>query len=335
MDGRHDSWDRGRRHARYGDAEPLRRRPRALHGPTAALACGAWTTPLLPHVSWALILSLPPDPAGPRGYVQFAHWGRDGQSDGLRAEAAGGDNLPDTRRLTPIQEERLEALAWLRPGADEKVWNFYREWTAPAPVAEVADLAVRTLREIYGVIDPSELRYRYASFDGEAVDDLALGLEPDERPPRPSSKPPARPATVALTPVVEDGLRRWLGVATLERDADGDYPIPVGSALVFVRVVEGTLPLVAVFSSVLTDVAETPTLFDALNDVNVRIRFARAFWVHRTIVVATELAAVDVTADQIAFACTQLGALADHLDDVLHGRFGGGFAFDGRSILVH
>ena len=40
-------------------------------------------------------------------------------------------------------------------------------------------------------------------------------------------------------------------------------------------------------------------------------------------------------ADQVAFACTQLGALSNHLDDVLHGRFGGSFAFDGRSILVN
>jgi hypothetical protein len=76
-------------------------------------------------------------------------------------------------------------------------------------------------------------------------------------------------------------------------------------------------------------------LYAALNDVNRRIRFARAFWVARTIVIATELPAVDVTADQIAFACLQLGNLADRLDDLLHGPFGGGVAFEGGSLLVH
>ena len=193
----------------------------------------------------------------------------------------------------------------------------------------------RTLREVYGVVEPTDLRYRYASFDNLEVEDLTLGLEPEQRTPRPSAKPQRRLSTGALAPVVEEGVRRWLGVDRLERDADGDYPIPVGSALVFVRVADGPLPMVAVFSSILTDVDESPALFAALNDINRRIRFARAFWVARTIVVATELPAVDITADQIAFACVQLAGLADHLDDVLHGRFGGGFAFEGRSILVN
>ena len=143
------------------------------------------------------------------------------------------------------------------------------------------------------------------------------------------------PDTRPLAPLVEEGLRLWLGVERLERDEDGDYPIPVGSANVYVRVGDDRLPLVAVFSSILTDVDESPGLFVALNDINRRIRLARAFWVARTIVVATEIAAVDITGEQISFACMQLGSLADHLDDVLHGRFGGGFAFEGRSALVN
>ena len=93
--------------------------------------------------------------------------------------------------------------------------------------------------------------------------------------------------------------------------------------------------MVAVFSTILSDVDESPGLFAALNDINRRICFARAFAVARSLVIATELPAVDITADQIAFACTQLAGLADHLDDVLHGRFGGGFAFDDTSTLVH
>ena len=282
-----------------------------------------------------LILELPSDEAGARADVQFAHCADDDGSAGLRAEAVGSENMPETRPLTPVQEERLDALAWQRPAPDAKGRNFHREWPAPAPCADVAALVTETLREVYGVGEPSELRYRYASFDPVEVEDLDLGLAPVPPTPRPRTKPAKAMSPGQLTPIVEEGLRLWLGIERLERDEDGDYPIPVGSAMVYVRVGDDQLPLVAVFASILTDVDESPSLFVALNDINRRIRFARAFWVARTIVVATELAAVDVTAEQISFACMQLGSLADHLDEVLHGRFGGGFAFEGRSRLVN
>jgi len=282
-----------------------------------------------------LILELPEDEAGARAYVQFAHWAHDDGSAGLRAEAVANEYMPETRPLTPVQEERLDALAWQRPQPEAKVRNFHREWPTPAPCPDVAALVAETLRDVYGVAEPSELRYRYASFDPVEVEDLGLGLAPVPPTPRPRSKPAKAMSAGQLAPLVEEGLRTWLGVEHLERDEDGDYPIPVGSALVYVRVGDDRLPLVAIFSSVLTDVDESPSLFEALNDINRRIRFARAFWVGRTVVVATELAAVDVTAEQISFACMQLASLADHLDDVLHGRFGGGFAFEGRSQSVN
>ena len=84
-------------------------------------------------------------------------------------------------------------------------------------------MAVRTLREVYGVAEPAELRFRYAVFGSGDGEDLGLGLEPEERPLRPRSKPPRRPSAGALSPIVEDGLRRWLRVDRLERDADGDF----------------------------------------------------------------------------------------------------------------
>lgn len=282
-----------------------------------------------------LILSQPDDDAGSRGYLQFAHWDKgSGEPTGLRVEAAGSRNLPATRRLTPVQEERLGALGWKPPAPEDACQNHVREWDMPPP-DEVAAVVVQTLREVYGVVEPAELRFRYAALGRAHVEDLGLGLEAEPRPQRPGSKPGIRQAGSPLAPVVEEGLRRWLGVGRLARDGDGDYPIPVGSALVFVRVVEGRLPMVAIFSSILSDVEEGPGLFAALNDINTRIRFARAFWAARTIVVAIDLPAIDITADQIAFACVQLGGLADYLDDALHGRFGGGFAFVGRSTPIN
>ncbi len=282
-----------------------------------------------------LILALPADEAGGRAYVQFAHWTAGDGSAGLRAEAVGSENMPETRPLTPVQEERLGALAWARPAPGEACRNFHRTWPAPAPCDDVAALVTETLREVYGVGAPGDLQSRYASFENEEVEDLGLGLEPIPPTPRPRGKPERALSSGQLEPLVEDGLRDWLGVEQLERDEDGDYAIPVGSALVYVHVGGDRLPLIAIFSSILTDVEATPGLFAALNDINRRIRFARAFWVSGTIVVATELAAVDVSARQISFACMQLGSLADHLDDMLHGRFGGGVAFEGRALLLN
>ena len=282
-----------------------------------------------------LILALPADEAGGRAYVQFAHWAAADGSAGLRAEAVGSENMPETRPLTPVQEERLDALAWERPAPGEVCRNFHRAWSVPAPCDDVAVLVTETLREVYGVGAPAELQSRYASFENEEVGDLGLGLAPIPPTARPREKPTLALSSGQLEPLVEDGLRDWLGVEQLDRDEDGDYAIPVGSALVYVHVGGDRLPLIAIFSSILTDVDATPGLFTALNDINRRIRFARAFWVNGTIVVATELAAVDVSARQISFACMQLGSLADHLDDMLHGRFGGGVAFEGRAQLLN
>ncbi len=139
-----------------------------------------------------LILALPPDEAGQRSYVQFAHWVRGpAGSEWLHAEASGTSFLPTIRRLSRAQEERLEGLEWRRPQPGSSSPNFVREWEMPAPFADVARTVVRTLREVYEVGSPDDLRYKYALFEGGAgagaeaaaapgAETLGLGLRPDE-----------------------------------------------------------------------------------------------------------------------------------------------------------
>lgn len=271
-----------------------------------------------------LILTLPADSAGERCYVQFAHWADDvGSSAGLRYEAVGSEYLPPTRPLTPVQEERVLGLGLLPPPAGDVCRNYRTTWPTPAPFAAVAELAVRTLREVFGVEAPGDLRARYASFGGADPPPLDLGLEPFEPAPRPGSKPASAMLVARLAPTVEDGLRRWFGVEELRRDEDGDYPIRIGSTVVFVRVVDGRPPIVAVFSPILDGIDASPALFAALNNANAHVRYARAFWVPRRIIVATELPGMELTADLIGIVCAEVGSVADQLDDVLHGRFGG------------
>lgn len=282
-----------------------------------------------------LILELPSDGAGERAYIQFAHWqDKDDESLHLRFEAAGSDNLPTTRPLTPVQEERLAELGWRAPGPGEVVRNFVYEWDAPLPIGEIAALAGRTLREVYGIGHPDELRFRYALFDGSGEDDdIDVGLLPREQARRDTPKPRVREAHSSAPALdIEPSLRKWFGPDSLGRDVDGDFPVRVGSAIVYVRILPEAI---ALFSCVLEDVEPTAALHAALNSANSHARYARVFWVGGRIIAAAELPAIGASGDQVATACAELGHLADRLDDVLHGRFGGIASFGAPETLIH
>jgi len=280
-----------------------------------------------------LVLEAPAAAGETQVYVQFA-----AATAGFRAEAVSSRYLPASHPLTPAQERRLARLGWKRPEPAAAGQNFFLDWPAPAPFVDVARLAVRTLREVYRVEQPSGLRYLHESFRHEAVTQPDLGIEsrsgrvPSAEAPMagPAMAGPAMagPAMADLAALLEEAVGRWLGVELPARDPDGDFPIRVGSALMFVRLLEGRPPAVAVFAPILRDVARTADLLAALNDVNSRIRFGRVFWSDAQVLVATELTGLDISANQIAYACVELGNLADTLDDLLHGRFGGKTMFD-------
>jgi len=282
-----------------------------------------------------LILTTPSSAGGPTYYVQFArHVDEEGGSTGLRAEAVSSSYLPADRPLAPDQEQLLVGLGWEPPG-DDPGRNFFRMWPQPALLAEVARLAVRTLREVYGIAAPADLRFVHSFFDRGDVPDPDLGIQAERRTPRSTPRGRVRHDAASLRALVEKALRGWLGLDELVRDADGDYPIRVGSVLMFVRLLEGMPPVVQIFAPILRDIAESPVLTAALNEINGRIRFGRVFWMHRQVIVAMELTALDVSAGQVVFACVELGNLADHLDDGLHGRFGGATMFPARATLVN
>lgn len=276
-----------------------------------------------------LVLTTAPDAEGHARYVQFARG-----ASGLRAEAVSSHFLP-AGVLSPGHETRLRDLGWEAPPPDGPGRNFHRDWPWPAPAAVIADLTVATLRTVYEVAAPSDLQYVHESFAHEPVESPDLGIAERPKTPQPARKPWRTRAVNDLGPLVEDGLRRWLGVEDLVRDDDGDYPCRVGSAMVYIRLVDGVPPVVVVFSPILRDIAESPELVAALNEVNSRIRFGRVFWAERTVLAATELTAVDITADQVALACLELGNLADVLDGVLHGRFGGRPMFESTPKLMN
>ena len=287
-----------------------------------------------------LVVSMASDPrAGASAYVQFAQGGL----LGFRAEAAGNHWLPPGHGLGPALEERLAGLGWQRPGTAPQGRNWVREWQEPVPFANVAEIATRTLREVYGATTPADLRYRSGGFSAHhgPVPDPDLDIPPD----RPVPEHPASAVIVGraqtgpepdgAAAALESALAEFVVDADLVPDGDGDLPIRVGSALMFVRSVAGRPPLLQLFSPLVSGVDMTPALLDSLNEINRHVLFGRVFWADREVVVSMELTAVGISASQIAFACVQLGNLADHLDDVLRGRFGGRTMFEVPKTLVN
>ncbi len=287
-----------------------------------------------------LVVSLASEPRSvASAYVQFAQGGL----LGFRAEAAGNQWLPQGHGLGTAQQEKLAELGWQRPGSAPEGRNWAREWEEPVPFAEVAAIAVQTLREVYGATTPDELAYRVGGFPAHSgpVPDPELGIPRD----RPSPDEPAAavvgtrthpaPEPDEAVAALEAALSEFVSGADLVPDRDGDLPIRVGSALMFVRPVSGRPPLLQLFSPLVSGVDMTPALLDSLNDINRSILFGRVFWAEREVVVSMELTAVGISAKQIAFACVQLGNLADHLDDVLRGRFGGRTMFEVPKTLVN
>lgn len=281
-----------------------------------------------------LILTTPSERGDPCYYVQFAHATTD-----FRAEAVTSGHLPPSSPLRPDQVERIRALGWAEPGPDDRERNAFRMWPVPAPAVEVARLAVETLRSVYGIEAPADLRYRYAALEGTDPPQPSLGIDADTTRPKSGARFQAwgggAKRALQLRGQVERALAAWLGVPRVRPDADGDYPIRVGSAVCYVRLLGGVPPAVGVFSPILREVSVTPELRTALDEINGGIRYGRVFTSGRAVVVAMELPAIGLAPEHVSFACTELGALADHLDGVLHGRFGGRTAFDSSPKLLN
>jgi len=283
-----------------------------------------------------LIVTLPPVEGGTAYYVQFARFAAtEDAGEGLRAEAVGNEHLPPSAALTTRQVQRLRRLGWLRPGPADKGRNHTRSWAIPAPYADVARLAIATLRDVYAIDEPGHLRYVYQSFERRPVGALDLGIEPQPRAPSRPGRPRPGRAAEELRPLVEKALMRWLRLPELVRDEDGDYPVRLGSALLFVRLADGVPPVVRIFAAILRDVPDSPALLAALNQVNSQIRFGRTFWASGNVYVSGEVSAVGITGEQLRVVCTELANLADHLDDGFHGRFGGALMFETQPGLVN
>lgn len=249
----------------------------------------------------SLLLEVVPDGSvGPSSYyVQFAL-----RPAGLRAEAVSNAFLPEPAQLQDTEIERLEKLGW-RPPDPPALPNFSRDWSAPVPHEDVADLVVATLRHVHGAATPADVRMK----------------EVPATTPSPTLAPPPDATVESVRTEVDAAIRRLLGVDGFERDEHGWAMFRAGSATVYVRVY-GDPPVVQVLSPLLTGVDETPDLLEAVNELNANVSFAKVVCRDRDVVASLELFGMPFTPLHLSHALSVVAAVADDSDQ-LQQRFGG------------
>lgn len=279
-------------------------------------------------------------------YVQFACCG----AQGLRAEAVSNAYLPAHDQLGPTQLDALGAAGWRppthapeAPASDRRPngsVNHYADFEVPVPFDAVAELAVDTLANVFGIADPGQLEYEAFRRGGVALEFPGLGVAR-----RPTVDAAAtgealaglpvhaaeldgeggqRAASGAMRQALLDALRDITGWGDLVFDDDGDAGLRIAGQAVFLRVVE-VGPWVRLWSLLVNGVESTSTLLRRLNELNaiggMRLRVQGG-----SIVAEHDLPADPLVPAVLAQALAQFTAAINGLDLLLRREFGGRLA---------
>lgn len=132
-----------------------------------------------------------------------------------------------------------------------------------------------------------------------------------------------------LRPYVEKLLREILEIEPGEHlaiDEDGDYPIRLGNAQFYVRLVQWEPVFLYFFSPFLREVSASPELLNAINEINRATIGARVFWYEEALHAATELVAQTLDRDELVFACRSMKRCVEENASELAKRFEGTLA---------
>ena len=111
----------------------------------------------------------------------------------------------------------------------------------------------------------------------------------------------------------------------IEPDQDGDYPLR-GDGSFYARLIEprGNAPaVVQIFAVAVRDVAATPELLTAINDLNANVVYARVFHVGEQVLVETDLVADTIEPQEVGVSCNVVGSIAAAWGPRLSSQFGG------------
>jgi hypothetical protein len=255
---------------------------------------------------------------GAAPYVQFAAGGST-----VRGEVSSNNHLDDAYELDEDDVSVLTALGWQPPtvGPGRPVGEVSANFFADLPRAEadrLAVMAVKVLREVFGVAHPA-----FLTVDG-------LGEDPEAAPPAQEEQ---SPEPLAVMPESAEHLRDLVDAALTplfesapERDSDGDIPVPWGSSLVFVRVDEET-PVVELFSVVVADVADLERARFEVAVLNRDLRFMKFLLVEGRVLARVHLPAWPFVPEHLRSMLTGMSAKIDEIDEDLLARVGGRLPF--------
>lgn len=239
----------------------------------------------------------------------------------LLVEASGNEVLGDGYRLDLTGLGQMEDLGWQPPSVDGPHPGPHH-WIETGQ--EEGDLAaaraVTVLREVFGVRHPAFI----------AADQLAEVLAP----PPPSELTefhqedlqavvPATPAELAA--MVRAELSQVLGYEPLT-DADGDFAIRVGSAMVFVRCTPDARE-VLVFSPLVHELEGRSRAMEVLSDLNTQARYVRFLLIRDRVFASMSVLAHPFVPAHLHQALQTLTVVADELDEELARRLRGRTSF--------
>lgn len=274
----------------------------------------------------ALLASDPEQGTGP--FIRFS--AHDGGSM-IRAEAASNHVLSGPYQLTEADAAELSAAGWQAPapepagpgaptegGADQRSLFFLVE--QPRQRADlVALMSVRALRDAFGVPHPAFLQ-------GGPLEPAPV-VEPESD--RVATGEPEFDLMQLLRPESPEELDRYVAQTLTEilgreayRDDDGDFPVRVGSVVLFVRPLTAD-PIIEVFSPLIRDIADRD---HALLEVSILNRDAQFISYHlggSTIVARMNVPAFPFVPNQLAVLLSRMAETLDSLDDDLSLRVGG------------
>ena len=251
---------------------------------------------------------------GAAPYVQFCAWG----SGQLRCEAVSNHYLAVAHRLDKAARARLRALGFERPERGDVSTSCKNYWVDldASEVDRLAVMAVRALRDVYGVVHPAFL------MGDPIVDDV-----PAEPPAL--STTPGRGDHVAVYPVdgfdqlkelVDDALTPWLGHPPVH-DEDDDIPVDCGDAVVFVRVLPDK-PVVRLFACLMHDVEDASRAAVEVALLNRDQLFAKFLLLGDAVVMHLDLIAWPFVAAQLRDLATQMCGNVSRLRSDLAARLG-------------
>ena len=244
----------------------------------------------------------------------------------IRAEIASNAYLAPERRLDEASEEYLRTLGFAAPDTSvpDAEGTPSRNFVLDAERADGRRLAVVTvsaLRRVFGVPHPVFLS---ASQLGEGDVEPDLGIPVPVREDAPTVQLPD-----AVTPDDSEHLRELVSGALAPlfgnvpaTDEDGDIPVPHGSALVFVRVLDDQ-PVIELFAFVVHGVVDRGAAEVEVSILNRDHRFIKFVVAEDSVVAVVQLPAHPFVPAHLRALLPMVARTLDGLDDDLARRTGG------------